>query len=58
MTDTELLYLKDSYMKEFDADVVRSGPRYVILDKTAFYPDGGGSSGGDGGDGGAPVVAE
>jgi Ser-tRNA(Ala) deacylase AlaX len=42
MTDTELLYLKDSYMKEFDADVVRSGPRYVILDKTAFYPEGGG----------------
>jgi len=42
MTNTELLYLKDSYMKEFDAEVVRSGPRYVILDKTAFYPEGGG----------------
>jgi Ser-tRNA(Ala) deacylase AlaX len=42
MTDTALRYLQDSYIKEFDAEVVRSGPRYVILDRTAFYPEGGG----------------
>ena len=42
MTYTELLYLQDSYIKEFNAKVVRSGPRYVILDRTAFYPEGGG----------------
>lgn len=42
MTDTVLLYLQDSFIKEFDAEVVRSGPRYVILDRTAFYPEGGG----------------
>ena len=39
---TRLLYLEDSYIKEFDAVVVKSGPRYVILDQTAFYPEGGG----------------
>ena len=39
---TRLLYLEDSYTKEFDAVVVKSGPHYVILDKTAFYPEGGG----------------
>lgn len=42
MIDTELLYLEDSYVTEFDADTLRAGPRYVILDRTAFYPEGGG----------------
>ncbi|ARM76101.1 alanyl-tRNA editing protein AlaXM [Acidianus manzaensis] len=39
---TEELYLKDSYLKEFKAkitDITNSG---IILDKTAFYPGGGG----------------
>lgn len=41
---TELLYQTDSYLKEFDAtvtavDVERHG---VLLDRTAFYPGGGG----------------
>ena len=36
------LYADDSYLKEFDASVVRSGPRFVILDRTAFYPESGG----------------
>jgi len=37
------LYMEDSYLKEFEA-VVESvnGGKYVILDKTAFYPRGGG----------------
>lgn len=42
MEDSELLYIKDSYQKEFDAKVTRTGPKFVVLDKTAFYPEGGG----------------
>ncbi len=39
----EALYLQDSYMKEFEA-VVESvkDDKYVVLDKTAFYPNSGG----------------
>jgi misacylated tRNA(Ala) deacylase len=40
--DTEQLYVEDSYLREFDATVVRAGPRFVVLDRTAFYPEGGG----------------
>ncbi len=40
--DTEQLYVKDSYLREFDGTVVRAGPRFVVLDRTAFYPEGGG----------------
>ena len=36
------LYVDDSKLQEFDAAIVRSGLRYVILDRTAFYPEGGG----------------
>jgi len=36
------LYIEDSYLKEFDATVVRGGPKFVILDRTAFYPESGG----------------
>lgn len=41
---TELLYQTDSYLQEFDAGVVtvRAEERAVILDRTAFYPGGGG----------------
>jgi misacylated tRNA(Ala) deacylase len=37
-----LLYLEDSYLKEFDAEVIEANGRYIILDKTAFYPNSGG----------------
>ncbi len=39
---TELLYASDAYLKEFEATVreVRDGA--VVLDRTAFYPGGGG----------------
>lgn len=38
-----VLYMNDSYLKEFEASVesVRDG-RFIVLDKTAFYPTGGG----------------
>ena len=40
---TELLYLEDSYLREFDARVVALTPdNGVVLDRTAFYPGGGG----------------
>ena len=41
---TELLYHTDSYLKEFDARIteVDQESHGVVLDKTAFYPGGGG----------------
>jgi len=41
---TELLYQTDSYLKEFEASVIAAdeGTRAVVLDRTAFYPGGGG----------------
>ncbi len=40
---TEALYMEDSYLKKWDASVVgvKEG-KYIVLDKTAFYPKGGG----------------
>lgn len=40
---SEVLYLDDSYLKEFDAEVVSvNGGKFVALDRTAFYPSSGG----------------
>ncbi|MFH1439516.1 MAG: alanyl-tRNA editing protein [Candidatus Woesearchaeota archaeon] len=44
---TELLYLNDSYLKEWNAKIISvkendKGNFFVTLDKTAFYPNGGG----------------
>jgi len=41
---TELLYQTDSYLNEFDASVtaVEENTRSVVLDRSAFYPGGGG----------------
>jgi misacylated tRNA(Ala) deacylase len=39
---TEELFLGDSYLREFEAMVVELSGREVILDRTAFYPGGGG----------------
>ncbi len=41
---TELLYQKDSYIKEFDAVVVDVKDNAVVLDRTAFNPRSGGLS--------------
>lgn len=41
----EILYLQDSYLKEFDATVKSvSDDKFIILDKTAFYPNAGGQA--------------
>ncbi len=41
---TELLYHTDSYLREFDATVTAVDPteKTATLDRTAFYPGGGG----------------
>jgi len=39
---TELLYQTDSYLREFDAVVTAVEGNAVALDRTAFYPGGGG----------------
>jgi misacylated tRNA(Ala) deacylase len=41
---TELLYQTDAYLKEFSAVVTAADPdnRIVVLDRSAFYPGGGG----------------
>ena len=39
---TELLYQTDSYLREFDATVTTVEGNAVALDRTAFYPGGGG----------------
>ena len=39
---TELLYQTDSYLREFDATVTVVEGNAVALDRTAFYPGGGG----------------
>jgi misacylated tRNA(Ala) deacylase len=36
------LYMDDSYLKEFDAVVVSATGKFVVLDETAFFPNGGG----------------
>lgn len=40
---TRMLYYEDSYLREFEARVLRVlNEKYVVLDQTAFYPEGGG----------------
>jgi misacylated tRNA(Ala) deacylase len=39
---TEEIFLEDSYLQTFEARVVELSGREVILDRTAFYPGGGG----------------
>ena len=55
---TELLYLRDAYLREFDATVsaVDAEGSRVALDRTAFYPTGGGQPHDTGALAGAPVT--
>jgi Ser-tRNA(Ala) deacylase AlaX len=39
---TELLHMEDSYLREFHASVVAQSNQTVRLDRTVFYPGGGG----------------
>ncbi|MCL2173027.1 MAG: alanine--tRNA ligase [Candidatus Bathyarchaeota archaeon] len=40
---TEPLYYADAYLKEFEAKVLKIiNEKYVVLDRTCFYPEGGG----------------
>lgn len=39
---TRLLYETDSYLSKFDATVVRIQGEWVVLDRSAFFPGGGG----------------
>lgn len=43
--ETEKLYWKDAYIKNFEAVILEIKDNYIILDKTAFYPRGGGQVG-------------
>lgn len=42
MSTTEALYLRDSYARTFTARVVEAQDHSVVLDRTHFYPRGGG----------------
>ncbi|OFX16540.1 Ala-tRNA(Pro) hydrolase [archaeon RBG_16_50_20] len=39
---TELLYLRDHYLREFEAQVEKVDGDSIVLNRTAFYPTGGG----------------
>jgi misacylated tRNA(Ala) deacylase len=53
---TELLYLRDAYLREFDATVTAVDGVEVCLDRTAFYATGGGQPHDTGHISGAAVV--
>ena len=43
LPETQMLYYKDPYLTEFETRVLRvTANKYVILEGTAFYPEGGG----------------
>jgi Ser-tRNA(Ala) deacylase AlaX len=45
---TDRLYQRDSYLRTFSARVVQAGPDGAILDRSAFFPSGGGVVGDEG----------
>lgn len=53
---TDLLYLRDAYLTSFAARVVAVRDDQVALDRTAFYPTGGGQPHDTGTLGGLPVI--
>jgi misacylated tRNA(Ala) deacylase len=53
---TDLLYLRDAYLAEFDATVVDTRDGAIALDRTAFYPTGGGQANDTGTRAGAAVT--
>lgn len=45
---TEKLYYADQYARVFEGEVVKSLGKYLVLNKTVFYPEGGGQLGDQG----------
>ncbi len=39
---SEALYLKEAYLKEWEATVASADGKFIVLDRTAFYPNSGG----------------
>jgi len=54
--ETERLYYADFYRKEFSAKVIEIRGNSIALDRTCFFPEGGGQSGDSGTIGGAKVL--
>lgn len=42
---TGLLFRDDAYATEFEAEIISAAPGRVVLDRTLFYPEGGGQPG-------------
>ena len=42
LADTRRLYYEDAYIREFTGKVLRTSGKRIVLDETAFYPEGGG----------------
>ncbi len=42
---TKRLFLENNYLREFSARIIELTPKGIVLDRTAFYPEGGGQQG-------------
>ena len=60
MMNTEKLYYEDSHLMQFDAEVLSCVPQggafQIVLDQTAFYPEGGGQPSDQGTLNGVPIT--